>query len=54
MEIVKQQNKELIRTICAKFGKDEEYMLRMYNTPTFYQPEVANTKKSTAVIFSNS
>lgn len=53
-EIVKMQNKELIKRICTQYGKDEDYMMRMYNTPTFYKPEVSNTKKSTALMFSNS
>ena len=52
--MVKQQNLQLIKTIAQTFGKDEEYMIRMYHTPTFYKPELAKTKKSTACICSKS
>lgn len=52
--IVKQQNRTLIKTIAETFGKDEDYMIRMYHTPTFYKPELTNTKKSTACICSKS
>lgn len=52
--IVKQQNLWLLRKIAAKFEKNEDYLIQMYHTPTFYKPELSKTKKSTACIFSNS
>jgi hypothetical protein len=36
LNILKQQNKHLIKMIAVKCNKNEEEMLKKYHTPTFY------------------